>query len=401
MDGYVEGKFCVSPYTFEQVRGMPSKVRVRDVTLREGEDQPHIIFSLEEKVEIAELLSKAGVPELEVGYPSSGDVRETMRAIMSAGVPIKLSGMMKAYAKDWKKEIDMAINCGADSIRIGLYASPWIVRSKKKLMRSIEAETEGLLKQIDYGVEHGISIYAALIDTTRTDLHTIQEIYGKAADEGASRIWLYDTGGVATPPALRYLVVKIKEAVNLPLVVHCHNDFGLATANTIAAIESGAEYADLSINGYGDRAGNASLEEVVASLEILYGVDTGIDLAKLYSLSKRLEDISKVKCQPHKAIVGDNAFLESGEAHVHSLLQSIKSGRWDPGWDSVKAELFGRRREICWGLETLRRGEALNLKLEQMDMSLSKTQIKEIKNEIQKRGLLSDQEFEQLLRGYS
>jgi isopropylmalate/homocitrate/citramalate synthase len=250
---------------------------------------------------------------------------------------------------------------------------------------------------IDYAKAPGLPTGIGIIDTMRAEMDDIRNIYRGAVEAGADRVWVYDTFGIASPQAIALVTKEIKKVVNVPIVVHCHNDFGLAVANTLSAISAGAEHADLVMNGYGDRGGNASLEEAVCALEILYGVDTGIELSKIYEASKELERLSGIRCQVHKPLVGKNAFTETSESHVYALLRRFEKGKWDPGWETISPEIIGRRHEIAWSMATLR-GEALKLKMEQMGISPSPDKIEKLREALRKefaeKTYLTDEELE-------
>lgn len=157
---------------------------------------------------------------------------------------------------------------------------------------------------------------------------------------------------------MRYLSEEVKGVVgDIPVLVHCHNDFGMATANTIGAILGGTEGCDVTVNGIGGRAGNASLEEVVFSLEMLCGVKTGIDMTKLYELSKFVEKVTGVKCQPHKAIVRKNSFLEESELHIHGVMKGKQVDLGDLAYLPYAPWVVGQRHKIVWGSTSLWEGD--------------------------------------------
>src|SRR5262249_1673434 len=192
-----------------------------------------------------------------------------------------------------------------------------------------------------YAREQGLHVIFSPYDTTRCDLRFLQRVVGELEKRGTvDRIRLVDTVGCATPDVVRFLVGEVRKATEIPLEIHCHNDFGLAVPNTSAAAQMGVESLSLTINGIGERSGNASLEETAVALLVLYGVDVGLDTTKLTSVSRFVEEASRVKLQRHKAIVGKNSFAhESGTVVAGLLKQAFTAEPYAP-------HLVGQTREI-------------------------------------------------------
>ena len=212
-------------------------------------------------------------------------------------------------------------------------------------------------------------------------------------------IVLYDTVGACNTSAISFLIRQLKPITNeIPLGIHVHDDFGLGTASTIAAVEQGASYMDLVVNKLGDRAGNTSFEEVVVALEMLYGIDTGIDLSKLYELSKYIEDISGVPLPYNKPIVGRNTFIHESELHVMSALEKDKYWMC---FTPYKPEVVGQTEKVIFGSTTLH-GDAIKMKCEQMGLSNFEKYIDEIKREVHSKVMLSkfitEKDLEDLIR---
>ncbi|MFX1484255.1 MAG: 2-isopropylmalate synthase, partial [Promethearchaeota archaeon] len=208
---------------------------------------------------------------------------------------------------------------------------------------------ERLTDCIQYGRDHGLTINYIAEDATRSNMGFLCEAYRKAIDAGADKICIADTVGFVRPEVMKYIVRQVKEKLwikskyKVPMSVHCHNDFGLATANTLAAIEEGVTYPQVCVNAYGERAGNAAFEEIVMALEELYGIETGVETEKLFGLSKLVERHFVVPLPLHKAICGDNAFTHSSGIHSHGQLTHSMT------YEPISPLLVGRRREFHLG----------------------------------------------------
>lgn len=306
-------KWFVSHYNFvEEVRKslkLPEKVLIHDITLRDGEQQANVIFRKQEKIKVARLLDEAGVQRIEAGMPAvSKQEMEAVKAIARDGLNAKIF----AFARCMKRDVDLALECDVDGVVMEIPSSDHLLSyaygwpEDKAIKLAVEATS--------YAHEHGLHVAFFTIDSTRAKFETCWRLINAVATEGhMDSLVAVDTFGVCSPHAIYYFVSKLKERVKKPLEVHCHNDFGLAVANSISAVAAGAEIVHTTVNGIGERAGNASLAEVVMALELLYGVKTEIKIEKLRELSKVVEKITRVKMPPNRPIVGDNIFtVESG-----------------------------------------------------------------------------------------
>lgn len=379
---------------------LPEYVKVRDVTIREADDQAGTTFSVEKKVQLVKKLVEMGVTEVEPGGVSLvREQYETCKALKDSKIQVNKTARFFGTSKDFKKDIDKCVEAGADNIRVTL----------------IHITDESLLKQAEnlpdiakYAHnEYNIPIWFMSDDTVRTNFELIRKIYTIGVDAGFDRAGLTDTHGVASPPAIRYLASEIRKIIgDLPLAAHTHNDFGLATANALAAVEGGATEVDLTINGLGDRGGNAPFEEVVASLELLYGIKTGIKLEKIYEVSKLVEELSGVRLQPHKAIVGENAFLQ----------EASWQGMYPPpdlydesGELPINPSVFGRSLTFAWGPVGTVEDKPIKMKLDAAGFKYTDSDVQEIKRKIEqmveekavserRRGYITDQELEDIAR---
>lgn len=304
--------YFVSPYNFEEEvrRGFkPKSIEIHDITLRDGEQQAGVVFTKDEKLEIARKLDEAGVRRIEAGMPVvSKEDAKAVKAITNEGLGAKIY----VFGRCMKRDVDLALENDADGIVMEIPSSDHLI--KHAYDWEIEKAINAPVEATNYAAEHGLEVDFFTVDSTRSDFDTFWSIVKEVIDRGHMDSYsLIDTFGVASPEAITSLVKKIKGRIDCPLEIHAHNDFGLAVANSIAAAKAGAETIHTTVNGIGERCGNAALEEVVAALELLYDVDTGVDLKKLRALSKYVEEASEVKMPPQKSIVGSDVFTtESG-----------------------------------------------------------------------------------------
>ncbi len=363
----VDEEFHVSDYLKSAARGLhlPDRVLIFDTTLRDGEQTPGVTYTLENKVRIARQLEKLGVDVIEAGMPiTSEGERRAVEAIAR-----EISGSrVCALARPLRVDVDAALDCGIDYIHIFIATSD--LHLKYKLKMTWEEVVEQSVKFIEYAKEHGVTVEFSAEDATRTDLGRLKEIYQKAVEAGADVINVPDTVGVMTPRAIYGLVREIKEAVDVPLSIHCHNDFGLATANSLAAVEAGAEQVHVCVNGLGERAGNASLEQVVMGLRALYGVRVNVKTRYLAETSDLVQRLSGIYLPPTTPIVGDNAFTHEAGIHVHGVLG--QPGTYEP----MTPELVGRRRRLVAGKHSGR--HAIRAMVEEMGLHPSEEELREI-----------------------
>ena len=295
-------------------------VRIFDTTLRDGEQTPGVSLSPEKKLNIAKKLDELGVDAIETGFPiiSNGE-RESVKMITSANLNAELCGL----ARTNKKDIDAAIDCGLNYIHTFIATSDIHLEYKLKMTR--EQALEKAVEAVEYGKSHGLQVEFSAEDATRTDREFLKHIFGEVAKAGADRIDIPDTVGYSTPQYIGEITKDAIEATNLPVSVHCHNDFGLAVANAISGIQSGAKCAHVTINGIGERAGNASLEEFVMALNSLQFEqkwETNINTKLLYDTSRYVSKLVGISVQPNKAIVGENAFGHESGIHTHGVLNN-------------------------------------------------------------------------------
>jgi isopropylmalate/homocitrate/citramalate synthase len=315
------------------------EIRLSDCTLRDGEQQAGVVFTVEDKVRIAGALDAAGVYEIEAGTPvQSAEDRAAVEAIAHAGLRAKVSALARAR----KDDVDLVAATGAWGVRLSLPISP-IQRVNKLKLDDDQYLT--LARDITrYSKERGLYVTFSPYDTTRCDLAFLKRVLATLhRDQTVDRVRLVDTTGCATPHVVRFLVGEMKQAADIPIEIHCHNDFGLGVANTIAGAEAGAEYLSVTVNGIGERCGNAALEETAVALRVLYGIDLGLDTASLTELSRLVEELSGVTLQVNKAVVGRGAFAHESGMVVAGLLKEPFTA------ECYRPELVGQQREIVIG----------------------------------------------------
>jgi isopropylmalate/homocitrate/citramalate synthase len=305
------------------------KIIVRDSTLREGLDTPSVSFSLEQRLMIARLLDKAGIPEIEIAAPGNFlDDLEFAQALTKERPDLKPSGLIYASNPSCREEIRMASGL-LSRIDILMPLSP------RRKPYDYETKTRLLLETLEYALSQNTHTGVGFPHATRAGSDTLLEIGKKAADKGAARITVYDTNGSSDPFYVHDLIGKLKKDLDVPVFFHGHNDLGLAAANSLAAVYAGADGLDLTVNGLGDRAGNASLEQIAVAL-YLRGFETGISLKDLMPLSQLVEKVSGIALSKLAPVVGKFAFSHKSPGHMEfpELFEAF-----DPG-------LIGKERSV-------------------------------------------------------
>jgi isopropylmalate/homocitrate/citramalate synthase len=393
---WIKDQSHVSLYNFnEEVRAqmsLPKQVVISDCTLREGEQQAGVVLDTDEKLRLAHALDEMGIPELEVGNVSvSPDVKEAVEVIAKAGLNAKIRANCLAV----KSQIDIVRDCGASMISIALPSG--YLQLEAKLKWSEEKMIETAVELSKYAHEQGLEVVLSPFDTTRSHPDFLERYLRTVATEGhADRVRVFDTVGCATPLAIKYLVKKVSQITNLPVEIHCHNNLGLATANSLAAVEAGVAVVDTAMNGMGEGTGNAPTEEVALALQLLYGIDLGLKYEKLYETSRLLQELTKIEVQKHKAVVGENAF-------------AIETGTIVAGWMGnpftafpFLAEYAGQSYKVILGKWSGR--SSVMWKLNELGVTATDEQVADITRLVKEEGAktkssISDEEFRRIVGG--
>jgi isopropylmalate/homocitrate/citramalate synthase len=323
-------------------RHVPDDLVIWDETLRDGEQTPGVHFSPEEKLRVATVLSDIGVSVVNAGIPVVSDEEaRAVRLVADAGLRCKVL----AAARTVPHDVEAVIRSGATHIAIFVAASQ--VHLRYKLKMSQEEVHAVSIASVRQAKDAGLHVAFVTEDTVRAPFDFVERLYRDVQDAGADRLVVADTVGIMTPLTFRWYLTEFQRRVRpRDLSVHCHNDFGLATANTITAVECGARAPHVCVNGLGERAGNASLEEVVVGLEALYGAKTGIRTDRLVELSRLVEDLSGIPVAPNKALVGYNAFSHEAGIHTHGILANTLT------YEPLQPQVVGARRQMILGKHT-------------------------------------------------
>ncbi len=326
----------------------PTQVQVFDTTLRDGEQMPQLAFSVADKLALAHKLDQLGVQVIEAGFPvNSPEEQEAVRRVAQ-----EVSATVCGIARVVRGDLDAALQAGVGMVDVFCSTSP--IQMEQSLRKSAAQVMEAVVEAVSYVKEAGVSCMFTPMDATRSEPGFLVEICQKAVEAGADWIGLTDTVGVGTPRSIADMVRLVVEAVPRPVSIHCHDDFGLATANTLAGVLAGASMVQVCANGLGERAGNASLEEVVVALKCLHQVDCGLDTSKLYELSRLTERITGLAVPPNKPIVGENAFTHESGIHAAGVMRD--SSTFEPGL--MTPEMVGHRRRLVVGKHAGRHGLA-------------------------------------------
>ncbi len=319
---------------------VPSKVTIFDTTLRDGEQTPGVSFTLEQKIEIAQQLSGIGVHVIEAGFPASSEAEfDTVSTIARQGLEANICGL----ARSLKADVDRCIDCNVDMVHVFIPTSE--VQRIHTIQKSHEEVLDITANIVEYARDQCDQVMFSAMDATRTQHEELIEVYRAAVEAGATVINVPDTVGVIVPSAMKRLISSIHDAVDCPIDIHCHNDFGLAVANTITAVEAGASQVQVTVNGLGERAGNADLSQTVMSLESIYGISTGIKTRRLVETSRMVSHFSGIGVSPTQPVVGANAFSHESGIHSHGVLANAST--FEPG--IMTPEMVGHRRRLKLG----------------------------------------------------
>ncbi|MDH5696226.1 MAG: pyruvate carboxyltransferase [Dehalococcoidia bacterium] len=396
-------KWFVSPWNYtKEVTNQfefPKKIKVHDTSLRDGEQQAGVEFTKDDKVRLAVNLAEAGVHRIEAGMPVASKydelaIKEIVK--LNLGIPIF------AFSRCMISDVERAVDCGVDGVIIEMGCSKHILENA--YCHSLEWAIEHAIEATNFAHEQGLYVSFFPVDSSRADMNWYLDFVRKVNTDGyMDALVVVDTYGVLLPPAVIYIVKRLREQIKKPLEAHFHNDFGMAVANTLAALSAGAEVAHTTVSGIGERSGNTPMEETVVALLTLYGIDTGIDTKKLCKLSKMVQYMVKHQIPANRAIVGRALFdVESGipVSWMKNCLNKTPTVLFPLHWDLlgrhapkvVLGKSSGRDSIVFWldkiGHQKYEKPDIDNILLKVIDKSY------------QKKGLLTRMEFEEIVNTY-
>ena len=369
-----------------------STVHFYDTTLRDGEQTVGVILSPQQKLEIARGLDALGISRIEAGFPRvSAEDAEAIQLMSKAGLRSELWGFSRAVRADVE-----------ELVRLGLRASVIEAPTSDIKLRAYGITRDEVLQRVTSAVsiakQNNIIVAFFAVDGTRTDLEFLKRVYLSALEQGASEVVVVDTIGACGPEAVEYLVGQVCQWVgrDVPVHFHGHNDFGMGTACAIAAVRAGARWIQGTINGMGERAGNADLGEIGLALRCLYDVPVALDLTKVREVSELVQKLAGYKVDAWKPVVGDNLFMrESGavasQFHIPEAIEPYSS------------ELVNASRKVVLGKKSGL--DSIDVKCKELGIAIAPEQraamLAEVKRRaIAKHGLLTDDEFRQIAAGH-
>ena len=365
-------------------------VGLYDTTLRDGEQTVGVVLSPEDKLAIARALSAAGVDRIEAGFPRvSDDDARAISLILEAALDAEIWGFSRAVRSDVEVLVELGISASVIESPISEGKLAALGVSRKTMLERIRAA-------VSFASDEGIRVAFFGVDSTRADLEFVRIAYESAVEAGAQEVVVVDTLGIATPEAAAFLVGEVAERLDhaVPVHWHGHDDFGLATAAAVAAVQAGATWVQGTVNGMGERAGNADLVEVALALEGLYGIPTRLRLERVGELARVVQELAGTTLAPWKAVTGDNLFTrESG---------AVASQFHDPpAIEPYSSELVGAARGIVLGKKSGL--DSIRIKVEELGLDVPEERYPELLEAVKRLGaknkrLVSDTEFRRLAR---
>jgi isopropylmalate/homocitrate/citramalate synthase len=391
---YRENEWWVSPYNFvPEVRStfdLPQKVSIHDATLRDGEQTPGVVFSIADKLAIAEKLDEVGVERIEAGMPAVSDQDfEAIKQISKMGLKAKIYTFARAINTD----IDKAIECGCHGVIVEVpIGYPKLKYQFKWTWEDVLRKSVGV---INYAKSRGLHVVYFPYDTTRAREEDLRNLLSRIVlDSNPDSVGVVDTMGCALPEAIKYMVRLVKGITKLPVEVHTHNDFGMAVATELAGVEAGAECVHSCANGLGERTGNAALEELMVALHVLYGYNTQYKLNKLPELGELVSRISRFDTAVNKPILGNRNFTRESGIGVDLVVKEPLA------MFGTHPALTGRQGEVVLGKKSGKASITYNLEqlgISGVDDEAIGEMLRLVKDRgIEKRGLVTPDEFKEI-----
>ncbi len=372
---------------FRSKTGFPANVELHDATLRDGEQTPGVVFSVSDKIEIAEMLDSLKIDRIEAGMPA---VSETDQEAIKEIVKLNLDAKIYSFCRGMEKDIDLSKECGVDGVIIEMPVST--PKLQYQFTKWSEQDVIDIsINSVRYAKEQGLEAVYFGYDTTRADWDFLQRLYSELMEKAKpDSIGLVDTMGCLYPGALKEWIKKIKSNFDVKLEIHTHNEFGMATASSLAAVESGVEVVHGCLNGMGERSGNANLQEIMVGLSILLGLPVKYNFANLKKVSERVAEISAKILAKNQPIVGSNVYVrESGIGIDLVMNQPLAMFPLNPLFSgNTPGILLGKKSGL----------KSVEYKLEQYGRQLTKEQMEAVLQRIKKIGItekrtLTDEEF--------
>jgi len=392
---YRENQWWVSPYNFApEVRArfeLPPRVSIHDATLRDGEQTPGVVFSVADKIAIAEKLDEVGVDRIEAGMPAVSDQDfEAIKRISGLGLKSKIYTFARAINAD----IDKAVECGCHGVIIEVpIGYPKLRYQFKWTWEDVLNKSVGV---INHAKSSGLHVVYFPYDTTRAREEDLRNLLSRIIlDAPPDAVGVVDTMGCALPGAIKHMVRLVKSLTKLPVEVHTHNDFGMAVATELAGVEAGAECVHSCANGLGERTGNAALEELIVALHVLYGYRTHYDLSKLPELGELVSRLSRFDIAANKPILGERNFTRESGIGVDLVVKEPLA------MFGTHPALTGRRGEVVLGKKSGKASIAYHLEqlgITGIDDQMVAEMLRCVKEKgINKRGLLTPEEFKEIV----